>query len=142
MAFAVVSWWVILGAAVAAWIFGAVYYTLLSNAWVAAQGKTMEDIKAANAGKSGAAKAFPFVFSFLAEIVMAWVLSGVIYHTGTFSLRAGVISAAFVWTGFVLTTIFVNNAYHGRTLRLSAIDAGHWLGALLIMGAIVGYIGR
>jgi hypothetical protein len=140
MALAVVSWWLILGAAVAAWLFGAVYYTLLGR--VAAQGRTMEEVKAAGAGKSSAAKAFPFVLSFLAEIVMAWVLSGTIYHVGTFSLRSGVISAAFIWTGFVLTTVAVNNAYPGRSWKLTAIDSVHWLGVLLIMGAIIGAVGR
>ena len=33
-------------AAVAAWIFGAIYYGLLCRTWLAAQGKTMEQVKA------------------------------------------------------------------------------------------------
>ncbi len=42
----------ILIAGVAAWLFGAVYYTALSGPWMAAQGKTMEHCKAEMAGKS------------------------------------------------------------------------------------------
>ena len=42
----------ILIAGVAAWLFGAAYYTALSGPWLAAQGKTMEQCKAEMAGKS------------------------------------------------------------------------------------------
>ena len=54
------------------------------------------------------------------------------------SLRAGVISGAFCWFGFVVTTVLVNNAYQGRKLMLSVIDCGHWLGVLVIQGAVIG----
>ena len=58
-------------AAIAAWIFGAIYYTVFSKAWIAARGETMESMKAKMAGKSGLAKAAPFIISFIAEILMA-----------------------------------------------------------------------
>jgi len=64
--------------AVAAWFFGAVYYGILGPKWMAAQGKTIEQCKAENAGKSTAAKITPFVLSFIAELVMASALSGII----------------------------------------------------------------
>ena len=132
---------VIIIAAIVAWMFGAAYYMPLGKVWLAAQGRTMEEVQAANAGKSGAAKAFPFVLSFIAEIVMAWTMYGLLFHTGNFSARAGVISGAIVWFGFVLTTVAVNNAYPGRKLMLTVIDSAHWLGVLLIIGAIVGGFG-
>ena len=46
----------ILIAAVAAWIFGGAYYTALGKPWMAAQGKTLEQCKAEQDGKSGFAK--------------------------------------------------------------------------------------
>ena len=42
---------------------------------------------------------------------------------------------------FVLTTMTVNNAFSGRKYTLTAIDAGHWLAVLVVMGAIVGGMG-
>ena len=54
------------------------------------------------------------------------------------TLRNGIISALFIWFGFVLTTIVVNNAFARRKYTLSAIDAGHWLAALVVIGAVVG----
>ena len=128
-------------AAVAAWIFGAAYYGLLGEKWIAAQGKTMESLKAETAGKSGAAKAAPFIISFIAELIMAAMLGGIMFHIGIYTVRAGMVSGALCWAGFVLTTIVVNNAYAFRKVALTAIDCGHWLGVLMIMGAILGGFG-
>jgi hypothetical protein len=140
--FLTVNWPSILLAAVAAWLFGAMYYTSLSKPWIAAMGKTLEQCQAEMAGKSSAAKYAPFIIVFIAEIIMAWALYGVLTHMNTFTLRAGMISGALIWFGFVLTTITVNNAFAGRKTSLTVIDSIAWLGALLIMGAIVGWMGR
>jgi len=128
-------------AAVAAWIFGAVYYGVLGRKWIEAQGKTIEQCKAENAGKSTAAKAVPFVLSFVAELLMASALSGIMFHIGIYTVRAGAFSGFMCWLGFVLTTVAVNNAYTFRKVTLSAIDSGHWLGVLVIIGAILGWFG-
>lgn len=137
------NWLAILLAAVAGWMFGALYYGLLGRYWIAALGKTMEAFKAEQAARTGRFSGqIPFILSFVAELVMAFVLSGIIVHVGIFSLRAGMISGALCWLGFVLTTVSVNYAYPGRRPMLTVIDAGHWLGVLLIMGAILGGMGR
>src|SRR6266567_1761431 len=117
--------------AVAAWIFGAIYYTALGKVWMAAQGKTEESCKAEFAAKSGIAKFAPFVLSFIGALITGVVLYGILTHSGLWSLRAGVITGAFCWFGFVLTTVVINNAYAGRKVMLSVIDSGHWLGALM-----------
>lgn len=127
--------------AIAAWIFGAIYYGILCRKWIEAQGKTIEQSKAENADKSNAVKAAPFVLSFIAEIGMAATLSGIMYHIGIYTVRAGAFSGFMCWLGFVLTTIVVNNAYAFRKVSLTAIDSGHWLGVLVIIGAIQGWFG-
>jgi hypothetical protein len=132
----------ILIAGVAAWLFGAVYYTALSGPWMAAQGKTMEDCKAEMAGKSKLQMYLPFVLAFVGSLIMAWALYGILVHLKTFSVRAGMISGAIIWFGFVLTTITVNNAFSGRKPMLTVIDSVAWLGTLLIIGAIVGWFGQ
>jgi len=141
MAFLTVNWLSIVAAAVMAWIFGAVYYGILGSAWLAAQDKTMAACKQEQAAKSALAKAAPFILSFVAELVMAWALYGILMHMGLFTLRAGIIAGMLCWLGFVLTTIAVNNAFSGRKPMLTVIDAGHWLGVLAIIGAVLGWIG-
>ena len=127
--------------AVAAWIFGAIYYTTLGKVWMAAQGKTEESCKAEFAAKSGIAKFTPFVLSFIGALIMGVSIYGILTHRGLWSLRAGVITGAFCWFGFVLTTVTINNAYQGRKIMLTVIDGAHWLGALMIIGGIVGWMG-
>jgi len=144
MSFAGMNYLAIVLAAIAGWLTGAVWYGLLAKHWVAAQGTTMEEFKQKQAAMKGDPKAFlPFVLAFVADLIMAWMLAGVLGHLGAgqVTLRNGVISGLFLWFGFVLTTMMVNNAFSGRKYTLTAIDAGHWLAVLVVMGAIVGGMG-
>jgi hypothetical protein len=56
-------------------------------------------------------------------------------------MRGGVITAFFVWVGFVLTTTATNQAFHGTKPIVTVIDAAHWLVVLAVMGAIIGAFG-
>ncbi len=132
----------VLIAAVAAWLFGGVYYTALGKYWMAAQGKTMEQCQAEYAGKSGAAKAAPFIVVFVGELIMAWAMYGVLFHMGMFTPRGGAISGAALWLGFVLTTIAGNYVFSGKKTMLIVIDSAAWLGAMVIIGTIVGWMGK
>jgi hypothetical protein len=127
-----VNYLAVLIAAIAAYGFGALYYTSLSTAWLDAVGLKKEQL--------GTSKT-PFVVTAVANLVMAGVLAGLMSHVGPITIRAGVISAALCWLGFVATTIAVNNAFPGRRPKLSIIDGIHWLGVLVIQGAIIGAFG-
>ena len=50
---------------------------------------------------------------------MACVLAGVLRHLGPgeVTLRSGIITGAFMWLGFVITTMAVNNAFRGAKRR-------------------------
>lgn len=121
-------------AAIAAFAFGAGYYGLLGKPWMKAARLKPEDL-----GKSPA----PFIIAFVDELVMAWVLAGVIGHLGTgqVTLWNGLVYAAFLWAGFIATTLAVNHRYQGFGWDLTLIDAGHWLGVALVMGGIIGWFG-
>jgi hypothetical protein len=136
MIFAGMNYLAILIAAAAGFAFGAAYYMSLSKQWLAAVGRTKEDI----AGKRSVT---PFIISIVALVVMAWILAGGIGHLGPgqVTLKNGIISALFMWVGFVATTVAVNNAFGGRKPMLSVIDGIHWLGVLVIQGAIIGTMG-
>ena len=132
MAFAGMNYLAILIAALAAYAWGAAYYTTLSKQWLAAAGLT--EVKRS---------VTPFVISFIAVLVMAFVLAGSIGHlgAGNVSIKNGTISGIIIWAGFVATTVVVNNAYPGRKYMLSIIDSLHWLGVLVIQGAVIGAMG-
>ena len=136
MAFAGMNYWAILAAAVAGFLFGGAWYGILSKQWMAAIDKTREDIQ-----KTG--MLVPMLISGVCLLVMAWVLAGIMGHLGPgqITVRNGVISGAFCWLGFVATTIATNHAYQGAKRSLTLIDAGHWLGVLIVQGAVIGWLG-
>jgi len=125
-------------AAVAAWLAGAGWYMALGKAWTAALGTTPEKMTPAG-HRPGAF--LPYVYAFIAELLMAWILAGLLGHIGALTVRGGIISAAFCWLGFVMPTMAVNNIFAGRDARLLLIDGGHWLLVLVLMGAIIGGMG-
>jgi hypothetical protein len=138
MAFVGINYLAVLVAAVAAWVLGAAWYRVLSAQWLAALGKTRADLS----GPDGKPKSYvPFILVFVAELIMAWMLAGLLGHLGAVTVKNGVVSGAFCWFGFVLTTIAVNNAFAGRKVMLTVIDAGHWLAVLVLIGAIIGAFG-
>ncbi|MCC6775927.1 MAG: DUF1761 domain-containing protein [Hyphomicrobiales bacterium] len=138
MAFAGINYLAVVVAAVIAWIAGAGWYMALGKPWTAALGLTSEQMAQARKRPGGN---LPFLYSLIAELLMAWVLAGVIAHLGKPTPRLGVISAAFCWAGFVITTLVTNYSFGMRGWRLIAIDGGHWLLVLLIMGAVLGAMG-
>lgn len=125
----------VMAAAAASFIFGSVYYYALGGPWRNAIGKTEEEIAANMSPKT-------FIIAAIAQLVMAFMLSGVLLHLGGGSLRAGLISGVFLWFGFVLTTMTVNHAFQGARGSLTLIDGGHWLGVLAIQGCILGWMGE
>ena len=62
-------------------------------------------------------------------------------HMNMFNVRDGILIGAGCWLGFVLTTVTVNNAFAGRKPMLSVIDSIAWLGAMVIIGGIIGWFG-
>lgn len=139
MAFAGINYLAVVMAAVAAFLFGGVWYGLLSSQWTAASGVAWE----AQEAKTGFAAARPYIVSFVAELVMAGMLAGLMAHYATsgITLRMGLVTGAVVWAGFVLPSLIVNHAFQGAPRTLTWIDGGHWLGVLAIEGAILGWMG-
>jgi hypothetical protein len=140
MTFAGLNYLAIVIAAIVAWLAGAVWYMSLGKIWTEAQGLTPEAVHEA---RSRPGAYLPFIYCFVAELVMAWVLAGLMAHLGAgqVTLLNGIVSGAFCWLGFVITTIVVGNTFTMRDLRLIWIDGGHWLIVLVLMGAIIGLMG-
>lgn len=137
MTFAGINYLAVIVAAAVGFGFGGLWYRLLAGPWMTAHGFTTERIRAHH-GKG--ASPMPFAIAIVADLVMAWMLAGALGHLGPgqVTLKNGVITAAFLWLGFVITTLAVNNTFGLRAPKLILIDGGHWLIVLLLMGAIIG----
>ncbi len=126
-------------AAAASFLFGGVWYGALSKQWMAAAKVDFETLTKSRDGPV----ITPYLISFAALLVMSTMLAGVIGHLGqgSVSLKIGVVSGALVWLGFVVTSLATNHAFQGAKPMLTLIDGGHWLGVLVIQGAIIGWLG-
>lgn len=128
-------WPVILGAALAAWLIGALWYSplLFAKAWVKAHGHTPEKLAAmqANAGRA-------YAGSFVAFVLIAYVLHLFLSRLGAHSLEVGAMWGFHAWLGFALPIGFTANLYSDKPLSTLLIDAGYQLVYLTAMGAILG----
>jgi len=128
----------VFGAAIVSWLFGAVYYGLLGQHWADALGKTREQLM-----PGGRPATLTMVVSFVAQLVMAEMLAGSIAHLGPgqTTVPNALISAAFLWVGFVLTVLVTTHGYQGAKRMLTVIDGAHWFGVLLLQGLVIGLMG-
>lgn len=128
----------VLAAGVAGWVIGAIWYSVLGKVWMAALSWTDAD----TCGPDGKRHmpVGPMILAFVAQLLMALMLAGLIGHMGGPTVPIGVISGALVWLGFVITTISVNNAFQKKKPMLTVIDGAHWLAVLLVQGVVLGLL--
>jgi hypothetical protein len=119
-------------AAVAAWIFGAVWYMGLGKPYQRALGLDPEACK----GKP--MPVAPLAICFVAELVMAAALSYVLARMSVVGPVWGAVVGAIIGVGVILPTVIVNHLFPGRSQTLMAIDGLHWVGVAVIEGAVLG----
>jgi hypothetical protein len=124
-------------AAVASFVFGGIWYGLLSKQWMAAANLDEKFVKGSGSGTSP----MPFIVAFVALLVMSTMLAGVFLHLSRggvpMTLRNGMLSGLMIWAGFVMSSLVVNHAFQGAKSTLTFIDGGHWLGVLLVQSAVL-----
>lgn len=145
MLFTGINYIAVVVAGVASFAFGAAYYMSLAKPWMAAVGKTEEEVKSESSP-------LVYIVAIIAQLVMAFMLAGVLGHLippgggdvaieAPVTLTSGLITGFCIWFGFVLTTMLINHGFQGQKRSLSVIDGGHWLGVLLLQGAVIGFFG-
>ncbi len=128
-------WPVVIGAAVAAWLIGSVWYSplLFAKAWAAAHGypreKLVEMQKSAGKAHAGSLAAF---------VAMAYVLHLFFSQLGADTLATGVAWGVHAWVGLALPLGFIAYLYSDKRIATFLIDTGYQLTHLLAMGAILG----
>ena len=136
MSFAGINYLAVAIAAVASFAFGFAWYATLGKRWMAALGMSREELLPGGRHPWGT-----LVLTFIAELVMAWMLAGLLGHLGTIDVRTGLIAAVSLWVGFVATVMLVDHRFQRASWALSLIDGGHWLGVLLLQGVVIGAFG-
>jgi hypothetical protein len=137
--FAGLTVWALPLAAALSFLFGGLWYGILSQRWMDAAGLDEARIRA------GGPSPWPFVITFFCQLLMAWMLAGMLLHLAKAgipaTMRNGMITGFFIWAGFVMPSLVINYTFQMRTQALKLIDGAHWLGVLLIQGALLGAYG-
>ena len=130
-----VNWLAVLLGAVAFFAVGAVWYSaLFGKAWQREVGLTEADVAGIRA-RGGAHMAKIMGLCFLAELVIAWMLGHLIARTSPEPHVVTMFAGGF--GAFVMTpAIAINYLYQNRSLKLFAIDAGHFIVGMLAMGGV------
>lgn len=91
----------VVAAAVAAWIFGAIWYGVIGKQWMAASGLTEETIDRKNPA--------PYIVSFLCTLLVAGmtrhILESTSAHSGSSGLLTGLGLGLFVATPWIATNV-------------------------------------
>jgi Protein of unknown function (DUF1761) len=125
-----VNYLAVVVAAVAHFVLGAVWFTVLHKPWLKAIGKTADQLTGSPAPG--------YVVAFVSNLIIAWVLARIIIATGRTGVVGGVTTAAILWFGFTATTMGTALVFEGRAFEAFAVIAGYPLVGMLIIGAIVG----
>jgi len=123
----------IIVAAIACFLFEAGWYSYFLQTWLDGIGRTMQWIVT-----SGVSPALQYGTALISAAVIAAAISCITQLTGEQTAVRGIKVAALLWLGFVLTTLSTEYVFEVRPWSLLGINAGFWLGGMVVMGAIVG----
>jgi len=124
-----VSVWI---ASIVFFVLGAIWYSVMAAPWVAAIGKSMEQLS-----REHGASPLPYVVGFLAILVMCYTLAWLIRRLGATTLVAGLQLGATVALGFIAATLALNYGFEARPVVLWFINSVYVVVGLAISGAII-----
>jgi Protein of unknown function (DUF1761) len=122
-----------LTAASASFVFGMALSFAFLKPWLNAVEKTLPELQHAD----GRVRKTPFIIAFVAQIIMAIVLSGILHHVGEATYKTAIITTLFLWTGLIVTTMATDHAFARRKVSLTIMESLHWLGVILIQCLIL-----
>ena len=124
-----VNYWAVLASGVGAMVLGAIWYNVFSKPWLKGVGLTEAKVsKGSN---------LTYLWSFLAMLVIAYVLAHAVSVFEADSVTEGLMAGGWAWLGFSATTVAINYLYQQKSLKLFAIDAGYLLLVFMLSGAIL-----
>lgn len=120
-------------ASIVFFVLGAIWYTVMAGPWVAAIGKTMEQLAREQGGSPR-----PYVIAFVAVLVMCYTLAWLIRRLDTGTLAGGLRLGATVAIGFIAAMLAMNYGFEARPTTLWFINSAYAIVGLALAGAIIG----
>ncbi len=120
----------VLAAAVVQWLIGALWYGLVfKKSW-------RKLVGAADDAGSGR-EIFAMGCSFVASLLLSFVLFTVLQLAGSSTFEAGAALAVICWLGFMAPPLIVQHVHERRPVNLFAINAAYWMIAMAVTGGIL-----
>ena len=125
------NWIAIAVATAVAFVIGGLWYgPLFGSAWMAAIGKTADEIEPSPT---------PFIVSFFAALLTCIVVAALIQNLGITSIGGGALLGAITGVGFIATAMASDSAFCGWGVKLFVIQSGYRVTYSIVMGAILGW---
>jgi hypothetical protein len=126
----------------AAVIVCAIVYWLLGGVWFdwmfGKQWMVLEHMSTAQAGAASQAGAWPFILTFLLNLVIAFALAQVCIWRKADTAARGATTGLLLWVGIVGPIVYTTYVYEMRPIQLFAINELFPLAGLCLMGGILG----
>lgn len=123
------NWWAILVATLASFAVGWLWYgPLFGKAWVAALGKTEDEIQPTPT---------PFIIGFVTALVTCIAMAALIQALGIDTWLGGICIGLVAGIGFITMAMVSDGAFCGWSWTLVAIQAGYRTLYCVIMGLIL-----
>ena len=120
-------------ASIVFFVLGAIWYSVMAVPWLAAIGKTMEQIAREQGGSP-----LPYVVGFVAILVMCYTLAWLMQRLQAATLVAGLRLGTVVALGFIAATLALNYGFEARPVALWFINSLYLVVGLALAGAIIG----
>jgi hypothetical protein len=118
-------------AGAASYIFGALWYMVLSKPWVEASGVEV----GANGRPVG--NAMTYGLAFLAALLVAGMMRHIYAQAGITGMSKGVITGLGLGLFVASPWVMINNAFGGRPFKLTLIDGGYATFGCAVIGLVL-----
>ena len=123
----------VVAAAAGAYVFAAVWYTVMSKPWSKAAGIAVD----ANGRPMGNGSVMPFVVGFIAQVLVAGMMRHIFATSGIVSIGGGAVAGAGIGAFIIAPWVAMNYAFAMRKPALTVMDGVNSVIGCTIMGMIL-----
>lgn len=129
------QWIAVILAAVAAYGFGAFWYTTMSKPWIAASGIAVD----ADGKPAGSGSATPFIIGFVAELIVAGMMRHIFVMAGLDTFGEGLMAGFGIGAFLITPWVAMNYAFAARSYRLMVLDGVNSVVGCTVMGIVLSF---
>lgn len=134
-----INLWAVVAAMVSSMIVGSIWYAQ------GVFGKTWMKLAKVDMNKANGNAYQAIGITMIVSLVTAYVLAHVAYLShqffGNSFLQDSVTTAFWLWLGLTAARFITHDVFEGRPAQLTLMNISHELVTLLLMGAVIGWIG-